>query len=106
MVDAGQRPCRSPTLSGDTIGQCQRRDLCDQAGRSGSADLVADYLQRFTLAAEAQHGLHEVVAAGAVDPAGAEDQVLTTALLDGFVTFELGLAVNAKRAGGVAFMPG
>lgn len=80
--------------------------LGNQARGCGGAYLVCHYVQLRLALGQAQHGFHEVVATGAVYPAGAEYKVFAAALGDGLVAFEFGLAVYAERAGGAVFLPG
>ena len=59
--------------------------LAEVAGEGGAADLVVHHVQRAALLAQAQHRLHEVVAAGAEQPRGAHDELC-------------GLAVSVARS--------
>ena len=83
-----------------------RGDVGQQVGTGGCAPLVVDDGQALALLCQAQHGLGEVAAARGVDPAGAQDQVLATRLLDALLAFQLGAAVDAERCRRIGFHPG
>jgi len=82
------------------------RDIGDQLGAGGGAELVVDHRQALALLRQAQHGLGKVAAARGVHPAGPENQVSAASGLDALLAFELGLAIDAQRRGRVAFLPG
>ena len=77
------------------------RDLRDRAGdvrRAGrGADLVGDDPQHRALSGEAQHRLDEIVPVRAVDPGGAQDNVLAQRLAHGALAGLLARAVNPQR---------
>ncbi|MNN67405.1 hypothetical protein D3C81_1830380 [compost metagenome] len=54
----------------------QRRHVGNQICAGRSANLVGDDAQGVSILGQAQHGLGKIIAASAIDPAGAEDQVL------------------------------
>ncbi len=81
----------------------QRREVGQQVGPGGRADLVVDHVQFGLRGRQAQHRLGEVAAARGVDPAGAQDQVPAAALADLPLAIELGAPVDRQRAGGRVF---
>ncbi|MNT40921.1 hypothetical protein D3C72_1772650 [compost metagenome] len=58
-----------------------------------------------SLLRKAQHGFGKVAAARRIHPAGTEDKVLGTALGNRLLAFQLGLAIDRQRAGGIALLP-
>jgi hypothetical protein len=67
------------------------------------AELVGDDLQGIALGGQTQHGLGEIGAVRAKHPARAKDQVIRPARLQGLLTCQLGLAINALRVGRISF---
>jgi hypothetical protein len=101
MVEAGEHLTVGARLHGANR-VCG--DVGQEFGAGRGADLVGDDFQLVALFRQTQHGLGEVGAARGVDPAGAEDEVARAAG-DGLFAFELGLAIDAERAGGVGLFP-
>ena len=64
----------------------------------GTAELVAHHLHFGALAAQAQHGLHEVMAVQAEHPGRAHNEVPGHEAADGFLALSLGEAVDVLRA--------
>src|SRR5271157_5769538 len=57
-------------------------------------------------APQAQHSAQEVLTANVIDPCSAQNDVRTSAGDDRLVALQLGLAINAQRAGGVFLFVG
>ena len=66
-------------------------------GSRGPADLVVDDGETVALARKAKHGEEKIVAVGAVDPAGAEDEEFAAAAFDSPLARELAGAVDIER---------
>jgi hypothetical protein len=75
-------------------------------GPGRSANLVVDNAQLVALAAQAQHGLHEVGTMQAIHPTGAQDHETCARGGNRLLAFKLAAAVDGKRVGGVVFEVG
>ena len=75
-------------------------------GVGGRAGLVPDDAQRVPLAAQLEHGFHEVVGVFGVEPARAQDEILVETGGNGLLALQLGKAINAARRRGVSFEQG
>ena len=75
-------------------------------GVGGRAHLVPDDAQLVALAAQAQHGFHEVAGKLGVEPAGAQDEVPAGEGRNHLLALQLGEAINAQRGGGVGLGQG
>ena len=76
------------------------RAVHDQPGIGRCAVLVGNHAQFVALGAEAQHGAQEIVTVRRVDPRGAEDEMVGTAVAQRLFAGQLAAAVGAERAGG------
>jgi hypothetical protein len=77
-----------------------RREVGQQVGAGGCAELVVDDVQRLALGRQLEHGAREVAAARGINPARAQDQMAAAAGADGVLAVELGAAVHRQRRSG------
>lgn len=87
----------------EAAGEHVGRGLGDEAAPSGASNLVAHDAEFFPFSRQALDRAEEIVAAGAIDPAEAKDQVEPIHLLHRLVTGLLGAPVGAKGIGMVCF---
>ena len=78
-------------------------NIGEQRGRGGYPPLVGDDTQAVAIGGQLEHGLGEVAAMGADDPAGTQDQVARVGGLQCQFPVALGQAVDALRVGGIVF---
>ena len=88
------------------LAQCVGGNIGDQVCPCGGADLIIDHIQSVALFGQAQHGFGEVVAPAGIDPAGAEDQMLTSTGLYGLFSGQLAGAVQIEWPYFIGFIPG
>ncbi|MOA04972.1 hypothetical protein D3C78_1245480 [compost metagenome] len=68
--------------------------------------LIGDHRQLITLAGQAQHGLHEIIAVNAEYPAGTQNQIARTMLSQCLLARKLADAIHAGGARRVALAIG
>ena len=78
-------------------------NIGEQRGRGGHPPLVGDDAQAVAIGGEFEHGLGEVAAMRADDPAGTQDQVPRIGGLQCQFAVALGQAVDALRVRGIVF---
>ena len=76
------------------------------AGVGGCAGLVEDNLELRLFGRQAEHRADEVLAEFAVEPGGAQDDMLATHAGDGLLAMELGQPVDARGRAGLLFAAG
>ena len=91
--------------AGEDAGDDEVRGAGEFDGSRGPADLVVDDGETVALAGQAKHGEKKIVAVGAVDPTGAEDEEFAADALDGLLAGELAGAVDIERIGRVRLDP-
>ena len=77
--------------------------LCKVACIGGRSNLVEDDTELGTLLAQSEHGLHEVVAEGGVEPSRADNHGSAAKLLNTQFSRQFGVSINAIGAWGIGF---
>lgn len=84
--------------TGNVAIKSEGSNLRDELGWCWRSNLISHDIELWFGLGQPQHSFHEVVAAGAVYPAGAKIEVFRAALLNRLVAVQFGLAVDTQRA--------
>src|SRR6266567_6432018 len=93
MINAFERT----GFGGQNLLESETCGFSDQTRPGGTAKLVAHNSQFFSLARQPHHREHKVLPPGAVNPAKAENQMLSIDLEHGLITREFCAAISTER---------
>jgi hypothetical protein len=103
------RQMKNPTreilfsLAAHILTEHLRGHISNERGTGGGAELVSDDAQFLALAGKSEYGLKKIRSLGAEDLTGAENQVASARGGQRLLTFQLHVAINAQRIGGISF---
>ncbi len=92
----GSKHCESQRMGGD---------ISEKLGPRRCSVLIVDNPEFIALASQPEHRACEIVAAGRIDPACAQDEMFAAACANQLLAFELGTPIGIQRTGRIVLGP-